>query len=84
MSEPLIHSHIEDVLDDTHQSAFKNVWCGDCHTLVHASNNECMTTWVESGEGDFCLTCFAKNHNTGGTLNWRGTREEYATRMKGE
>lgn len=81
MTEPLIHSHITDGLPDNHAMAFENVSCEDCSVLVHSSNNECMTTWVEAGDGDFCLSCFAAKHNTGGVLNWHGTREQFLKSM---
>lgn len=58
MSEPAIHSQIEDLLPDTHPLAYETVWCAKCGTMLHANNNECMTTWVESGRGCFCLQCF--------------------------
>lgn len=59
MSEPLIHSHLEDLLPDAHPLAFQSVGCRDCQVLVHAGNNECMRTWVETGRGSYCLACFA-------------------------
>ena len=58
MSEPKIHSHIEDVLDDSHPLAYAHLDCKDCGALIHAANNECMRTWVETGAGNFCLQCF--------------------------
>jgi hypothetical protein len=36
------------------------VYCTSCKAMLHASNNECMQTWVETGRGDFCVKCFAK------------------------
>lgn len=59
MEEPRIHSHITDVLPDDHPLAHEQVECGKCGVLVHAFNNECMQTWVETGCGPFCLRCFA-------------------------
>jgi hypothetical protein len=56
--EPLIHSHITDELPDAHPLAYKTVDCDKCDVMVHASNNECMQTWVESGKGNYCLACF--------------------------
>ncbi len=58
--EPLIHSHITDLLLDEHPLAYKNVFCDICKDMLHAANNECMSTWVESGKGNFCLLCFIK------------------------
>lgn len=57
--EPLIHSHITDLLPANHPLAYKQVGCKACGALVHAFNNECMRTWVEAGHGNFCLQCFA-------------------------
>ena len=59
-ADPNLHSHIEDVLDDAHPLAFKSVGCTGCGVMVHAFNNECMRTWVETGRGNFCIPCFAK------------------------
>jgi hypothetical protein len=36
------------------------VYCASCKAMLHASNNECMQTWVETGRGNFCVKCFAK------------------------
>lgn len=56
--EPRIHSHILDVLPETHPLAHEQVACRLCGCLVHAFNNECMQTWVECDNGPFCLPCF--------------------------
>ncbi len=61
--EPKIHGHIEDLLEKNHPLAFKSVHCKDCESLVHAANNECMSTWVETGIGNYCLRCFIKMLN---------------------
>ena len=60
MEEPKIHSHITDSLEACHPLAFKNVFCSNnnCKEMVHAFNNECMQTWVETGKGNFCILCF--------------------------
>lgn len=58
--EPKIHSHIEDMLPDDHHLACEDVECKGCGDMVHAFNNECMETWVETGLGNFCLGCFIK------------------------
>jgi len=56
MIEPRIHSHIEDCLPDRHRLAYRQVYCDEpfCTQLLHAQNNECMQTWLESGGGNFC------------------------------
>jgi hypothetical protein len=59
MIDPILHSHIEDGLPDDHLQAWQQVRCNVCWALVHAGNNECMSTWVETGEGAFCIKCFA-------------------------
>jgi hypothetical protein len=58
MKEPLIHSHILDVLPDSHPLSGSVVVCDRCEASLHMSNNECMQTWVETGIGNFCLKCF--------------------------
>jgi len=58
-SEPNIHSHITDVLDDSHPLAYETVYCDKCRSaMLHAANNECMQTWIETGKGNFCTHCF--------------------------
>ena len=61
LTEPLIHSHITDVLPADHPLAWETVYCDSCMTMVHASNNECMQTWAETGLGPFCMPCWGKN-----------------------
>ena len=63
MNEPLIHSHIKDELPESHPFANEDVICGNCSKLLHAGNNECMTTWIEAGNGNFCLKCFSTTQN---------------------
>lgn len=58
-TEPLIHSHHTDVLPEDHPSAYKNVRCGRCQRMVHAANNECMTTWIEWAPHVLCGECAA-------------------------
>ena len=58
MKEPHIHSHIEDCLPETHPLACETVLCKNCGAMVHAFNNECMQTWIETGNGEYCLRCF--------------------------
>jgi hypothetical protein len=59
-SDPVLHTHIEDVLPDGHPNAWQAVYCTDCGSSLHASNNECMQTWVETGRGPYCLACFSR------------------------
>jgi hypothetical protein len=57
--EPIIHSHITDVLPENHPLAYEDVFCDICKkTMLHASNNECMQTWLETEDGNFCTKCF--------------------------
>lgn len=58
--EPVIHSHITDCLPDEHKQAYESVYCCACKEMVHAFNNECMQTWVETGQGNYCGNCFRK------------------------
>jgi hypothetical protein len=57
--EPEIHSHIIDYLPVDHPLANEEVFCKSCGEMLHAPNNECMQTWIESGTGNYCLGCFA-------------------------
>lgn len=59
-SEPIIHSGITDCLSSDHPLAFESVRCKQCGELVHASNNECMQTWVECQDGNLCGKCFGE------------------------
>ena len=56
--EPQIHSHIEDGLPDEHPLAGECVYCAKCNAMVHANNNECMQTWIETEFGNYCSLCF--------------------------
>lgn len=58
--EPLIHSGLTDVLDDTHPLAYETTYCdGDnCGEMLHCGINENMQTWVEAHKGNYCLPCF--------------------------
>ena len=60
MKEPLMHSHIEDGLPDNHPLDNEEVFCKDCNEMLHAANDECMRTWVETGFGNYCIKCFKK------------------------
>jgi hypothetical protein len=63
MQEPRIHSHIIDILPDGYKGLndkakpFKSVYCDQCDVMVHAGNNECMQTWIETRNGNFCTDC---------------------------
>ena len=56
--EPIIHSHITDVLPENHPLAYKTVYCDKCGVMVHCGNNECMQTWLETSWGNYCTKCF--------------------------
>lgn len=60
MREPQIWSHITDMLPEDHPLAYKTLICTTCRNMVHAGNNECMRTWVETGNGPYCIECFVK------------------------
>lgn len=68
MNEPQIHSHITDGLPHMHPLADEQVTCTRCGVLVHAFNNECMQTWVETGLGNYCLVCFCNLHGRKGVM----------------
>ena len=67
--EPLIHSHITDCLPEEHPLADESVYCKECNIMCHAFNNECLTTWVESKWGNYCMECFCKKHHIDGVLS---------------
>ena len=57
--EPIVHSHVEDLLPEKHPLAFEHVSCDACkEVLLHAANNECMQTWIETEYGNYCTKCF--------------------------
>lgn len=60
VTEPIVHSHVEDCLPDQHPLAFTHVYCFQCGGLVHAGNNECMSAWAETESGPICLHCLSK------------------------
>lgn len=60
MIEPIIHSNITDALPKDHHLAYKIVNCKNCKTMCHCDNNECMQTWVETGDGNYCIDCLAR------------------------
>ena len=55
--EPLVHSNHTDGLNDAHPLAWQCVHCQHCNMMVHADNNECMTTWLEWGKYVLCARC---------------------------
>lgn len=59
-NEPIIHSHITDVLPEEHPHAYDTIFCDHIGwvAMLHASNNECMQTWIESEKGNFCTEHF--------------------------
>lgn len=60
MRDPVLHTHVEDCLPDGHPLAGTTIGCVVCSMMVHAVNNECMATWVETGMGAYCIECFVK------------------------
>jgi hypothetical protein len=70
--EPLIHSGITDVLDETHPLAHETTYCdgANCAEMLHACNNENMTTWVEAHKGNYCLPCFTALDEADGVDAW--------------
>jgi len=72
MNEPLIHSDLTDELPLDHPRAFETIYCSklECGTMLHASNNETMTTWVETKSGNYCLPCFTFLDEKDGSDAW--------------
>ena len=69
--EPSIHSHIEDGLPYNHAWAFEHIACPCCNALVHAGNNECMTTWLEWNGYAICIKCASDFFTeSDGVLDW--------------
>ena len=67
MKEPLIHSHLKDSLSRKHVLCHEDIFCDICNVMIHAHNNECMQTWLETVNGNFCTKCFPITdliHNT--------------------
>lgn len=58
--EPIIHSGVTDALSDCDTRAYTCIRCDKCDVQIHASNNELMQAWVETGKGNYCIPCFAK------------------------
>lgn len=56
--EPRLHTHFIDDLPEGHHYAYGTVYCKSCDAMLHASNNECMRTWVETHCGNYCIHCF--------------------------
>jgi len=69
MTELLIHSHLEDMLPDDHPWAFAAIYCPRCDKMLHAGNNECMSTWVEFDGKVLCLMCLVESAGTSGLEN---------------
>ena len=81
MIDPVLHTHVEDLLPDSHRLASETVYCqfGGCGMMLHCENNECMTTWVETGKGNFCLKHFTQLLQTQGSLDDDWGLEELKT-----
>lgn len=60
MREPIIHSHITDELPEDHPLSHESIECDKkgCVREFHCWNNECMSTWIETGRGNYCFQCF--------------------------
>lgn len=59
-AEPLIHTHDTDLLPESHPLAYECVYCERCESMLHCSNNECMSTWVEWKQRYLCGKCFGQ------------------------
>lgn len=58
VNELIIHSHIDDCLPSEEPLANKDVFCEKCNDHLHSFNNECMQTWIETDDGNYCTKCF--------------------------
>lgn len=58
--EPLVHTGIQDGLDEIHPLAHKSIYCDSCGKMVHAFNNECMQDWLEFEDANLCWKCGSK------------------------
>jgi hypothetical protein len=69
-----MHSGLTDVLGDEHPLAYETTYCdgADCAQMLHACNNENMTTWVEAHKGNYCLSCFTALDEADGVDGWSG------------
>jgi hypothetical protein len=56
--EIVIHTNISDALPENHPLAYKTVCCDKCGETLHAVDNECMQTWFETDQGNYCANCF--------------------------
>lgn len=75
LTEPQLHSHITNHLADSHLLAKRQVSCERCETILHLHSNNCMRTWVETGNGNYCLYCFV--------VVAGGVAPSHATRLAG-
>ncbi len=57
--EPLIH-WVMDRLPDGHPLESKVVYCISCAEMLKSSTDEYMIPWIESGKGNYCISCFDK------------------------
>jgi hypothetical protein len=72
MDEPIIHSHISDMLPENHPLAYEEVECYKCNDMVHCFNNECMRPWVEWLGFNLCFECFLECCYTRGLITIPG------------
>lgn len=70
--EPKLHSGITDTLPNNHKLVHKSICCDftDCKTMLHASNNENMVSWIETGKGNFCWPHFLEQAQDGIPEDW--------------
>lgn len=61
--EPRFHS-FDDCLPEDDSRAYDTLYCQDCRQIVHASNNETMRAWFDTGIGPVCLACVYKRHES--------------------
>lgn len=60
LREPLLHGTNDKLPKDSPLLFVAGaIYCKRCCEILHASYNENMQFWVESGKGNFCLPCFS-------------------------
>lgn len=58
ITEPKIWGFVNDFLPNDHKLAWECLHCSKCSCLIHAGYNEVMSTWIETGKGNYCIKCF--------------------------
>jgi len=83
MRDPVLHTHVEDILPSGHPLAFQHISCDGpkCGKLLHSANNECMQSWIETGMGNYCLPCFEMLTEGAADIWWGLPESDYDKRV---